>query len=100
MISPSLPVSPAASGVAPPGREARLRAAAEALEASFLSVMLQSAGLGAARESFGGGVGEAQFASFLAEAHAAALARRGGIGLSESLLRAMTAREAGGQDHG
>lgn len=108
MLSPPLALplqaTPSASGMAsavsmPPAGGARdaaaIRAAAEALEASFLSVMLQAAGLGQGRESFGGGIGEAQFASFLAEAHAAALARRGGIGLSESLVRALSARDGG-----
>lgn len=93
----ALPASgPAASGSSPPpgrGDAAAIRAAAEALEASFLSVMLQAAGLGQGRDAFGGGIGEAQFASFLAEAHAEALARRGGIGLSESLVRALSARD-------
>jgi Rod binding domain-containing protein len=69
-----------------------LREAARALEASFLSVMLQSAGLGAPREAMGGGVGEAQFASFLTEAHARSMVERGGIGLAESLYRALVAR--------
>ena len=94
----SITVAPAAIPVAPPvapaGNEARLRAAAEAMEASFLSVMLQSAGLGAPREGMGGGIGEEQFASFLAEAHAEALVRRGGIGLAESLFAALQARGA------
>ena len=78
-----------------PGRsdDAALRAAAQRLEASFLSTMLQSAGFGAARDTMGGGIGEEQFASFLAEAHADALARRGGIGLAESLFEALKARD-------
>jgi len=78
-----------------PSHDAALRAAAENLEASFLSVMLQSAGVGAPREAFGGGAGETQFASFLAEAHAAAIVRRGGIGLAESLFNALKARADG-----
>ena len=72
--------------------DAALRVAAEGLETSFLAVMLQSAGVGTPREAFGGGAGEAQFASFLAEAHAAALVERGGIGLAESLFHALKAR--------
>ncbi|WP_238381026.1 rod-binding protein [Alkalilacustris brevis] len=69
------------------------RAAAAALEASFLSVMLQSAGFGAARESFGGGAGEEHFSSFLVATHAEALVQRGGIGLSEALFRALGERD-------
>lgn len=92
----SVPIGPVAAPSvpppAPPADEARLRAAAEALEASFLSVMLQAAGVGAPREAMGGGVGEAQFASFLTEAHAQALVARGGIGLAESLFAALQER--------
>lgn len=88
--------TPHGAASAPPGdpaaRDAALRAAAEGLEASFLAVMLQSAGVGAPREAFGGGTGEAQFASFLSEAHAAAIVRRGGIGLAESLFNALKDR--------
>lgn len=70
----------------------KLRAAAQKLEATFLSEMLKSAGLGAARESFGGGQGEEQFASFLREAQAKEMARAGGIGLAEALFEAMKVR--------
>jgi Rod binding domain-containing protein len=69
-----------------------LRAAAQGLESGFLSVMLQAAGLGAARESMGGGIGEAQFASFLAEAQAEAMVQRGGIGLAEAIFESLKAR--------
>lgn len=93
MSAPIGPVAaPPAPPPAPPPDAARLRAAAEALEASFLAVMLQAAGVGAPREAMGGGVGEAQFASFLTEAHAQAMVRRGGIGLAESLFAALQAR--------
>jgi Rod binding domain-containing protein len=62
------------------------------LEASFLSIMLREAGVGAPRSAFGGGSGEAQFSSFLTEAYADKIAERGGIGLAEHLFRAL--REA------
>lgn len=68
---------------------ARLRDAATRLESLFLAEMLKSAGLGQARSSFGGGIGEEHFASFLADAQAQELARAGGIGLAETLFRAM-----------
>lgn len=74
-------------------RIARLREVARELEASFLAEMLKHAGLGATSESFGGGAGEDQFASLLRAEHARALADRGGIGLAESLFRALTARD-------
>ncbi|MEZ5777385.1 MAG: rod-binding protein [Paracoccaceae bacterium] len=80
------------SAVAPSVRgdsEAALRKAAVELEASFLAEMLKSAGLGEAREAFGGGVGEEQFSSFLRQEQAHALADRGGIGLAESIFRAL-----------
>ncbi|MDZ4135049.1 MAG: rod-binding protein, partial [Paracoccaceae bacterium] len=51
--------------------------------------MLGHAGFGAARDSFGGGIGEEQFASFLRNEQAAAMVKKGGIGLAEVLFRAM-----------
>lgn len=72
---------------------AALRQAATALEESFLAEMLKHAGFGAARDSFGGGVGEEQFASMLRAEHARALVAGGGIGLAQSLYEALLARE-------
>lgn len=66
--------------------------AAKRLEATFLSEMLKSAGYGEARESMGGGIGEEQFASFLRERQAQAMADAGGIGLAQSLFEALKAR--------
>ena len=91
-----IPVMPAA--VPPPARplpltdDARLMAAAEKLEATFLSEMLKSAGFDAARGAFGGGEGEDSFASFLRDAQAENMVAAGGIGLAESLFNAMKAR--------
>jgi Rod binding domain-containing protein len=62
------------------------------LEATFLSEMLKSAGVGEARGDFGGGAGEEQFGSFLRDAQALEMAKSGGIGLAESLFEAMKAR--------
>lgn len=76
-----------------PARETRLRQAAQDLEAAFLAEMLRHSGLGAPRDAFGGGTGEDQFASFLRREQAGALAASGGIGLAESLFRALAARE-------
>jgi Rod binding domain-containing protein len=72
--------------------DAQLRDAAEKLEATFLSEMLKSAGLGTPRDAFGGGQGEEQFSSFLREAQAEELVKAGGIGLAESLFEAMKVR--------
>ena len=47
-------------GPLPPDGRTSLRNAAMALEASFLTEMLRSAGLGKSRDTFGGGVGEDQ----------------------------------------
>lgn len=82
---------------APPINQAdqKLRAAANALEATFISEMLKSAGLGESREAFGGGVGEEQFSSFLRDAQAQSLADKGGFGLAESLFHALKARQDG-----
>lgn len=66
--------------------------AAQQMEASFLSEMLKSAGLGAPRDAFGGGQGEEQFSSFLREAQAKEMVRAGGIGLAQSLFEAMKVR--------
>jgi Rod binding domain-containing protein len=72
--------------------DAKLMAAAQKLEATFLSEMLKSAGFDAARGAFGGGEGEDSFASFLRDAQAENLVSAGGIGLAESLFDAMKAR--------
>lgn len=73
-------------------RNAKLWQAAQQLEANFLSEMLKSTGFGAARDTFGGGVGEDQFASFLRQAHAESITQAGGIGLSERLFEALKER--------
>lgn len=72
--------------------DARLRDAAQKLESTFLAEMLKSAGFGATRSAFGGGIGEDQFSSFLRDAQANELARAGGIGLAETVFRAMVIR--------
>jgi len=76
--------------------DTKLRDAAQKLEATFLSEMLKSAGLGTPRDSFGGGKGEEQFSSFLREAQAKEMAKAGGIGLAEALFEAMKVRLNGG----
>lgn len=70
----------------------KLLDAAQKLEATFLSEMLKSAGFGAPRSSFGGGVGEDQFSSFLREEQAREMVEAGGIGLAEALFEAMKER--------
>jgi peptidoglycan hydrolase FlgJ len=75
-----------------------LREKAAQLETAFLAEMLGYAGLGAPQESFGGGIGEEQFSSFLRQEQAEAMVKAGGIGLTEMLFRAMSGGEQGG-DH-
>ena len=73
-----------------------LRTKVEALEAAFLAEMLRHSGLGEQQNTFGGGIGETQFASFLREAQAKAMVDAGGIGLAEMLMRSLAQR--GGND--
>ena len=70
-------------------RDPALMDAARQLETTFLSEMLKASGLGEARGAFGGGAGEDQFASFLRQAQARQMVEAGGIGLAESLYRAL-----------
>lgn len=73
--------------------DAKLRKAAEKLEASFLAEMLKSAGYGKARDSFGGGAGEEHFSSFLVDAQAEQMVRAGGIGLAEHIFSSLKDRK-------
>lgn len=83
---------PQQSATAPTAEDQRLWDVAQKLEASFLSEMLKGAGFGKSRESFGGGVGEDQFGSFLRNAQAQEMVKRGGIGLAQSLFEALKER--------
>ena len=89
MISATLPLQTAPESP----RDARLRDAAERLEAGFLKQMLSAAGLGRTPAGLGG-AGEDQFSSFLLEEQALRLAKAGGIGLAESLFESLKARDA------
>jgi Rod binding domain-containing protein len=70
-------------------RDVSLARSARDLEASFLSIMLRDAGVGAVPSAFGGGSGEEQFTSFLTQAYAAKIAEAGGIGLADRLFHAL-----------
>ena len=64
--------------------------AARAFEASFLSTMLQPMFEGLSTEApFGGGQGEAMFKSFLTDAIAKQTAKRGGLGIGDTIQREM-----------
>lgn len=88
---PSLSQAPAAG--MPKVPETAMQEAARSLEAAFLAEMLRHAGLGTGEGPWQGGAAAAQFASFLRGAQAEQMVAAGGIGLAESLFRAMT--EAG-----
>lgn len=83
---PQVPVPPPSSG------DAALMDAARALEATFLSEMLKASGLGELPDSFGGGIGEEQFQSFLIDAQAREMVEVGGIGLAQAIFDALAAR--------
>lgn len=68
----------------------KLRETAIHLEASFLAEMFKHTGLGAAPDGFGGGIGEEQFSSFLRQEQAELMAGRGGIGLAETIFKALS----------
>lgn len=79
-------------GVETPKADEKLWQAAKQLEATFLSEMLKSAGFDQVNESFGGGIGEEHFSSFMRDIQAENMVEAGGIGLAESLFNAMKAR--------
>ena len=78
---------------APHRDDVALREVAEELEVTFLGEMLASAGLGDLPESFGGGIGEEQFASMLRQEQARQMVAGGGIGLAESIYAALVERQ-------
>lgn len=82
---------------ATPQKNFQLREKAAELETAFLAEMLGHAGLGEARDSFGGGIGEDQFSSLLRHEQAAAIVKAGGIGLTEVLFRAMQNVDGGNE---
>ncbi len=73
----------------PPPRQDQLMAKAEEMEAAFLAEMLAYTGLGETEGPFGGGQGEAQFASFLRQEQARLMVEKGGIGLAEMIFNTM-----------
>jgi len=82
---------PTAAGEAPT-RSAVLWRKAQELEAAFLTEMLAHAGLDGSEQA-AGGIGEEQFRSFMREAQAEAMVKAGGIGLAETLFRALNRAE-------
>ena len=76
-----------------PTRQDQMMDRAEELEAGFLAEMLAHSGLGEMSGPFGGGSGEAQFASFLRAEQARLMVERGGIGLAELVFNSMVEAE-------
>ncbi len=74
-------------------REQSARLVAQTLEATFLAEMLKAAGFGEQKNSFSGGSGETQFASFHRQAVAEKIAAAGGIGLAEHIMRSILEAE-------
>lgn len=72
-----------------PSRHDQLMAKARELEATFLSEMLAHSGLDEMQGDFGGGQGEAQFASFLRQEQARLIVKGGGMGLAQMIFNAM-----------
>lgn len=94
------PIAALTARHAPPAEPARgpdapLRDVATKFEAVFLAEMFAHTGLGATRESNGGGAGEEAFASLLAREWADKVAAAGGFGLADRIYQALAAREAG-----
>lgn len=94
---------PAARPLADPTQRDRhqvLQAKAEDLEAVFLAEMLAHAGLGEGQGPMSGAEGETQFASFLRQEQAKAIAAGGGIGLAEAIFNSMLRAEGKGDGNG
>ena len=68
-------------------------ARAQELETAFLAEMLSHTRLHESDGAFGGGAGEAQFASFLRKEQARLIVASGGIGLAELIFNSMTETE-------
>lgn len=84
-----LPIQPAQPNANRSASHHGAREAAEKLEATFLSEMLKSAGVGMQSHGFSGGIGEDQFASLQRDALAEAMVKRGGIGLAELFYKSI-----------
>ena len=91
------PVSPPQPATPPPRQTETnpLHRAAQQLEAGFLAEFLKSAGFGKTSDTFGGGIGEDQFASFLRQAQAEVMVKSGGIGLAEAIYHSLKERQNG-----
>ncbi len=87
-------ISPVTLPATATAKDQRLWMTAEKLEAAFLSEMLKSAGFDQTSGNFGGGAGEAQFASLLRDENARLMAHHGGIGLAQNIFESLKRRDA------
>lgn len=72
----------------------RMKASAEDFEAMVVSQMLTPMFEGIKTDGpFGGGAGEAAFRTFLIDEYGKAIAARGGIGLSDMMIRSLLVTE-------
>jgi Rod binding domain-containing protein len=78
-----------------PTQGTRMRAAAQAFEATFVAEMLKHTGLGKMPETFNGGAGEAGFSGFLTQEYADLIASTGRIGIADQVYATLKARSMG-----
>lgn len=71
-----------------------LREKSKDLETAFLSEMLSHTGLDQAQSMGEGGDGAQQYASFIREEYARAIVDHGGIGLAETIFKALISKGA------
>lgn len=84
-IAPSPPSVRASEGAT----DQELWRAAQAFESVFIAEMMKHAGVGEARQAFGGGVGEEAFQSLLSREWAEDISRTGGFGLARDIYEAV-----------
>ena len=86
-ISPTL-LTPTAQTTTADLARSKAKDAAEKFEGQFLSFMLQQMFEGVkAEEPFGGGHGEEMFRSLMTEAMGKQMAKKGGVGLADTIQR-------------
>lgn len=91
MIADSLTATIAS--LSAPQRDPALWELAQSLESTFLEHMLSQTGLESS-STFGGGIGEEQFTSFLTKSRAEALVQSGGIGLAKAIYDSLVRKDS------